>query len=187
MAELEEIIRKCIKRDARAEYALYRMYFNCLMRICWRYTKSEDDAASLLNKGFLKILNSLEVYKPDQPFESWIKTIMVNTIIDEFRAAKKMKALFVVSAPEDLVDSASVSNDAEQKMNIDEIVAQVKQLPEPAMHIFNLFVFDSLTHKEIGQKLNIPESTSRWHMANARAMLQKQLRGAYRILKTMVV
>jgi RNA polymerase sigma-70 factor (ECF subfamily) len=72
-------------------------------------------------------------------------------------------------------------------MNIDEIVAQVKQLPEPAMHIFNLFVFDSLTHKEIGQKLNIPESTSRWHMANARAMLQKQLRGAYRILKTMVV
>src|ERR1043166_3312816 len=89
MTPLPELIAKCLKKDARSEYLLYQRYFNVLMRICWRYEKNEDDAAALLNKGFLKILNNLDKYDVSHAFEPWIRAIMVNTIIDEFRMNKK--------------------------------------------------------------------------------------------------
>lgn len=189
MTELNELIIKCIKKDTRAEYALYKKCFNTLMRICWRYTKNEDDAAAVLNKGFLKILNNLDKYESERSFDSWIKTIMINSIIDEFRINQKSKTVFV---NHDIGDISQYLhpidlNVAEQKLSIEEIVEEIKKLPEQEMRIFNLYVFDGLSHKEIGTALNIPSGTSRSYLSSARTILKKRLSKILISLKTLVL
>src|SRR5688572_1334106 len=90
-----ELINRCIKRDAKAEYALYKECYPMLMPICSRYGRQEDDAVDLLNRGFYKILSNLGAYDQDKPFDKWAKSILINTIIDEFRANKNEREHFV--------------------------------------------------------------------------------------------
>jgi RNA polymerase sigma-70 factor (ECF subfamily) len=66
-------------------------------------------------------------------------------------------------------------NTAEQKISIDEIINEIRKLPDTEMKVFNMIIFDGLTHKDVSKKLNIPEGTSRWHLANARTFLKKRL------------
>ncbi|MEZ4849456.1 MAG: sigma-70 family RNA polymerase sigma factor [Bacteroidia bacterium] len=85
----QRLIRACIKEDRLAQSQLYRRCFNVLMGVCIRYMKNEEDAVEVLNMGFLKILKNLEKKKTNVPFEAWIRRIMINTIIDEYRKNKK--------------------------------------------------------------------------------------------------
>jgi RNA polymerase sigma-70 factor (ECF subfamily) len=80
-----QLIALCIKRDRRAEYELYKQVYSYLMSICMRYAKDRDMASENLNNGYLKILKNLTSYKPEVPFKAWIRRIMINTLIDEYR------------------------------------------------------------------------------------------------------
>ncbi|MGZ4089519.1 MAG: RNA polymerase sigma factor, partial [Bacteroidia bacterium] len=80
-----ELINECINRERRAEYAMYKATYSYLMSICIRYTRNSDKAKEILNMGFLKILDNLEKYRPEVPFKTWIRRIMINTLIDEYR------------------------------------------------------------------------------------------------------
>ena len=93
--ELDQLISLCLKQDRKAESALYKYCFTKLMPICHKYYKSKDDTLAQINKAFLKILNNLSSFDGNKSFDAWIKTIMVNTIIDEFRVNKKRNALFI--------------------------------------------------------------------------------------------
>ncbi|MFT7603595.1 MAG: hypothetical protein ACI8VT_001163, partial [Saprospiraceae bacterium] len=66
----QQLLQDCINGDRRAQFQLYKSCFNCLMGVCMRYKKDEDEAASVLNMGFLKVLNNLGKYKPGVPFEA---------------------------------------------------------------------------------------------------------------------
>jgi len=89
MTDLQKIIRGCLKEDRIAQKKLYESYFSFLMSVCYRYNRNYDDAVFLLNTGFIKIIASLKSYNLEKPFEPWLKTVMVNTAIDEFRKHKK--------------------------------------------------------------------------------------------------
>src|SRR4051812_18373088 len=84
-----QLIALCIKHDRKAEYELYRVSYGYLMSICLRYSRDKDTASENLNLGFLKILNSLATYKPEVPFKAWIRRIMINTLIDEYRKLRR--------------------------------------------------------------------------------------------------
>ena len=84
-----KLIALCIKQDRKAEYELYKLTYSYLMSICMRYSKDKDTASESLNMGFLKILKNLATYKPEIPFKSWIRRVMVNTLIDEYRKNKR--------------------------------------------------------------------------------------------------
>lgn len=147
------------------------------MRICFRYTRSKDDAADLLNRGFLKILNNLHLYQEEKTFEPWARTIMINTVLDELRARKvfmaRMPASEIETIPGDMMPVNI--NDAETRLNQDDLIKMIHQLEEPGRQVFNLFVFEGLSHKEIAQALNVAEGTSRWYLAQARQSLQKMI------------
>ena len=85
---LQKIIKKCLKNDRKAQFELYHHCFDHLMRTCVRYKRNREDAVSLLNDGFLKVLLKLDKYDPKQDFFPWISTIMVRTAIDDFRKNK---------------------------------------------------------------------------------------------------
>jgi RNA polymerase sigma factor (sigma-70 family) len=170
-----QLIAKCIKRDRKAEYELYKATYSYLMSICLRYTRDKDNASEILNTGFLKILNNLEKYNLAIPFKVWIRKIMVNTLIDEYRKNKREKER--ISYVEDYFDSSDFSeaNEALGRIDCKQIYDLIAKLPEATRQVFNLFVIDGYSHKEISVMLGISEGTSKWHLNAARQRLKEQL------------
>jgi RNA polymerase sigma factor (sigma-70 family) len=170
-----ELISNCIKRERKAEYEMYKNTYSYLMSICIRYTRNEERAKEALNTGFLKILNHLDRYKPEIPFKVWIRRIMINTLIDDFRKQKKHHSK--IEYVEDYRESSdfSESNMALQNINAAQIHKLIEQLPPQSQQVFNLYVIDGYTHKEIGELMGISEGTSKWHLNASRQKLKEML------------
>jgi RNA polymerase sigma-70 factor (ECF subfamily) len=170
-----QLIALCIKRDRKAEYELYKNTYSYLMSICLRYTRDRDMASEVLNVGFLKILNNLEKYNLAIPFKVWVRKIMVNTLIDEYRKHKREKES--VTYVEEYYDSTDFSeaNEALAKIDVQQIYALINELPEATRQVFNLFVIDGYSHREISEMLGISEGTSKWHLSSARQKLREQI------------
>ncbi|MFY8108811.1 MAG: RNA polymerase sigma factor [Bacteroidia bacterium] len=185
---IQDIIRACINKESKAEYALYRYCFDLLIPICMRYSIQEEDAVELLNLGFCKILFSIEKYNGPE-FNPWAKTIMVNTIIDEFRKRQKEKQLFSEKDIEDLSQQQIPFNlnEAEDKIQKEELIKLINNLPEIQKLVLNLHVFEGLSHKEIAEQLSLNESSSRWHLMNARNELKKKIKFLFGQVKMMLI
>lgn len=168
-----QLIAKCIKKDRKAEYELYKNTYGYLLSICLRYTKDRETANEILNMGFLKILNNLEKYNLAIPFKVWIRKIMVNTLIDEYRKVKREREH--ITYVEEYFDSADYSetNHALSKMDVKQIYDLISKLPEASKQVFNLFVIDGYSHREIADMLGISEGTSKWHLNAARTQLRE--------------
>lgn len=159
------------------------------MPICYRYVKQDDDAADLLNRGFLKIVLSLKSFNQEKPFEAWAKTIMVRTIIDEFRAGKNYRVLIHQTDLETIQEDIHPwdSNEAEERLTVAEVHQYINRLPESSKMVLNLFVFEGMSHKEIAAQMQISENTSKWHLSNARLLLKKMMAGVLKGIKLMVL
>jgi RNA polymerase sigma-70 factor (ECF subfamily) len=133
------------------------------MSICIRYKSDEAEARAVLNQGFLKILTNLDKYNSNIPFEAWIRRIMINTIIDEFRKYKKHKerVQYTDFIANDTFDNRVDFNEADQMFDAEAIEYFIKQLPEVAQKVFNLYVIDGYSHREIGEMLDISEGNSK--------------------------
>ena len=95
MSVEKAIIEKCLKGDEQAFYKLYELCFSDLMSVCCRYFNNKEEAGPVLNQAFLRITQNLEKYKFDVPWDRWIRRIMINTIINEYKKNKKTNELFV--------------------------------------------------------------------------------------------
>lgn len=170
-----QLIALCIKQDRKAEYELYKLTYSYLMGICMRYSRDKDSASESLNMGFLKILKNLSTYKPEIPFKSWIRRVMVNTLIDEYRKNKREREK--VTYVEEYYDSSDFSdvNEALSRINYNQLLVQINLLPEATKKVFNLFAIDGYSHKEIGEMLMISEGTSKWHLNSARQKLKEYI------------
>lgn len=172
-----EILESCKKDDRKAINLLYEYCFGLLMPVCFRYNKNEEDARASLNNGFLKILNGLKKVDEDINFNAWSKRIMVNTLIDEYRKNKKYNTQITKSDNERELDYYSTGdrNEAESNLGYDNIMMLVRELPATTATVFNMYVIDGYNHREIGDKLDMSEGTSKWHLSTARKMLRDKL------------
>ncbi|HAS35967.1 MAG TPA: hypothetical protein DCS15_05735 [Flavobacteriales bacterium] len=171
-----ELISKCIKQNRKAQFKLYQQCYPLLLGICLRYEHNKEDADHIVNKAFLKILNNLSSYDLNVPFEAWIRRIMINTIIDEYRRNKKHSH---VIAFEELGNFSSSNvmdfNDATKRFDEQDLLKLLDKLPTVSKKVFNLFAIDGYPHKEIAEMLNISEGTSKWHVSFARKKLRELL------------
>jgi RNA polymerase sigma factor (sigma-70 family) len=170
-----QLLQAAHKGDRKAQYALYRVCFPVLMAVCVRYRRDEQDAVSAMNMGFLKIINNLDRYRRDEvPFEAWIRRIMINTAIDEFRREKKWRELtvftddFEKTYPQEPIEWG----EAEKRIDVQHLEALMRRLPPMTQQVFNLFALDGFSHKEISEMLGMSEGTSKWHVNAARHKLQ---------------
>lgn len=170
-----DLITACIRKERKAQYELYKLVFRYLMSICIRYTHSYEDASEALNTGFLKILNNMEKYRADVPFKAWIRKIMVNVLIDEYRKQKKEKENISMALEYAEHTPLVEINDAISKMDAERIHRLIMELPPVSQKVFNLFVVDGFEHKEIATMLGISEGTSKWHLHNSRELLKEKL------------
>lgn len=172
-----QLIQSCIKKDRKAQYLLYKRYFAFLMSVCIRYKGNEEEAREVLNQGFLKVLNNLEKYSTKVPFEAWIRRIMINTIIDEYRKDKKRKETFEYTSFEIVEQYSDYHhiNTADLNFDAEELQAMIGSLPPSSQKVFNLFAIDGYSHKEISQLLGIKIGASKWHVSNARKLLRQMI------------
>lgn len=170
------ILSDCLQNDTKAQSALYRLCHAHLMRIGLRYSGGDRQAAlANVNMAFLKILQKLETYKSHVPFEAWIRRIMINVVIDDFRAQKTYQANIQRQDMETISESETFFewNEAEIRLDAADIQALIGKLPPVTAQIFNMFTFDDYTHREIATELDMTESASKWHVAKAKTILKK--------------
>ncbi len=167
--DINSIISGCKRNDRRAQELLYRNFYRAMMTICVRYTKNEADALDVLNTGFYKVYRNIEKYDAKKAtLYTWIRTIVINSCLNFIKARETR------SAWNELDQAASVhlSPDVFGKMSSEEILRLVRQLPPATQAVFNLYVMEGFMHKEIGQLLGISDGTSKWHLSEARRILQ---------------
>lgn len=171
----QELIDRCLKGDRKAEYELYKILYSFLMSICRRYIRQDEKAREILNIGFCRMLMNINKYQPIAPFQYWARRIMVNVLINEHKKDKVHYGNhnYVESYHEDT--KYSELNDAIEKFNLNRIALYIEKLPAASRQVFNLFIIDGYSHKEIAALLGISEGTSKWHLNASREKLKEML------------
>jgi RNA polymerase sigma factor (sigma-70 family) len=169
----EGLISRCIRQERKAQFELYRALYRMLMSICSRYEHNRQDALARLNQGFLKILTNLERRRPEVPFEPWARRIMINTVIDHFRKERERREMEQLDTPQG--PDPTNMNGYLENMEGEAFAQLMQRVPATSRNVFNLFAVDGYSHAEIAAMLGISEGTSKWHVAHARAILQRAL------------
>ena len=167
-----DLVTGCIHNDRRAQERLYKQFYGAMAAICIRYTQNEEDTTEVLNNGFLKVFKNIQHFDPEKAgLYTWIRKIIVNTAIDFIRQnSKHAVKLSLDHTTEPYIDSEAI-----QKLDAQELLALIRKLPPATQTVFNLYIIEGFTHKEIGLKMGISEGTSKWHLSEARRLLQKSL------------
>ncbi len=137
-----------------------------------RYSKSEIEAEDILQEAFIKIFNNLESLRDYSNIAAWIKRIVINTALNYQRS--KLYLYPMVD-----VDYIKISYDEEtalSRFHLDELLNMIRELPLGSQIVFNLYAIEGYTHKEIAEKLEISEGTSKSQYSRARALLQEKLK-----------
>jgi RNA polymerase sigma-70 factor (ECF subfamily) len=168
----ELILQGCQKNDAAAQQVLYQKYSPKMLSVCYRYAKSREDAEDMLQEGFVKVFLQIRRYENRGSLEGWILRIIVHTCINHLKKYKKFN---------DVVDLAYESNIMIREDNIPgivqakQIVECIRSLPIGYRTVLNLYAIEGYSHKEIGNMLDIEESTSRSQYTRAKNMLEEIL------------
>ena len=169
--ELRILIGDCIAKSRSAQKKLYDLYapeaYGIIKRLIYN---NEPVAKEILNAAFFKIFRDLEKYAFQGAFEGWIRRIVVNTASDHLRRNIKKEPHREV-LPED----AYIYNESVENLSHKEILKIIATLPDVQRNVFNLFVFENYSHKEIGEILNIDQNNCRWYMNDARRRLKEKI------------
>ena len=167
---LEKLIAECKKGNVLHQEMLYKHFYGYALSICRLYTYSNDDAVSILNDSFLKVFSSIQKkgYNDAIPFKNWLRRILINTAIDNYRKNAKHQYHLEIEGNEPIYTDTNSIND----LNVQDILKLLDQLPEKQRMVFNLYEIQGFNHQEISLKLNIGESSSRVFLTRAKKMLR---------------
>ena len=178
-----DLITACINGERKAEYELYKSTYSYLMSICIRYTRNADRAKEVLNMGFLKILTHLKKYDPAVPFKPWIRKVMINTLINEYKKEKVHYGNIHYVEEYYETDKYAEVNQAITRIDAEQIYSFIAKLPPATQQVFNLYFIDGFKHREIAEMLTITEGTSKWHLNSAKEKLKEMLKESNIIIK----
>lgn len=169
---LYELIKDCIANNRRAQKQLYDAYAPLIYGIIKRYTYNRVEADEIVNDSFYKIFTSLHSFAFKGSFEGWMRRITINCITDNFRKHIKKEPAHKVEIEQ---ADYSMAEDVMGKMGYKELLGKIHELPDTQRTVFNLYVFEQLSHKEIGDHLSITENNSRWYLNDARKRLKEKI------------
>lgn len=181
----EQLIQAILKNKPGAAGMLYDRYAPVMLGLCMRYCGNREDAEDVMHDGLIRILQHLNTFKSRHPgaFEGWMKRIMVNTSLNFLRYKNKNRALF---ASQEAPDHISEEDDEEPilsgaEFSREELLSMIASLPEGYRSVFNMYVFDDYSHKEIAEVLGCAENTSKSQLSKARAMLRRKIEESARV------
>lgn len=168
---IDSLLDGCKRGEHKAQEMLYRTLAPRMMGVCMRYAKDSFEAEDVLQTGFVKVFQKVAGFRGEGSFEGWIRRIMVNTAIEVYR--KNLRSLNVVD-----IDGV---HDAEQKtfdtstLETKDLLKLITQLADGYRLVFNMYVIEGFSHKEIGRELGISEGASKSQLSRARAILKEKI------------
>lgn len=165
------LIQGCKRNDRESQRLLHKHYYSYAMSICVRYCRTVEEAKEVVNDGFLKVFLRIDQYKVSTSFNGWIRRIMINTCIDLYRKEVKHYSAYGSEAAAKVAGEENVLDE----LSYAELIEMVQQLSPAYRAVFNLYVLDGYTHKEIGSLLGISDGTSKSNLLKAREILKRRI------------
>jgi RNA polymerase sigma-70 factor (ECF subfamily) len=181
--ELKELVAACVRKERKAQHMFFKAYYGKMLSVCLRYIKDRDSAQEVVQDGFIKVFDKLELFDFRGSIEGWMRRIFSNTAIDAIRKAKRNPFL----SDQDNDFKVPAENAMEEREALEELQVKyevaidcIDRLSPAYRTVFNMYVFEEYSHKEIAEILGISEGTSKSNLAKARMNLQKMLDTKYK-------
>jgi len=168
---IDDLMSGCKAGDRKAQELLYKQTSAKMFALCLRYARDHMEAEDSLQMGYIKVFNSLKDYRGEGSFEGWIRRIMVNTAIESYR--KNLKSLNLVQL-DDAYEQPAVGFDY-SKLAMQDLLKLIQQLADGYRLVFNMYIIEGYSHKEIAQTLGISEGASKSQLSRARAILKEKI------------
>lgn len=165
------VVRKACLGDQTSQAWLYRQYSKAMFNICIRMTGNQNDAEDLLQESFMMAFRNLKQLKEPAQFGGWLKRIVINECI---RFCKKNTR----RTTWDEQWNEPLSNEEPewwQTVDIKMVHQEIKSLPDGCRQVFNLYVLEDYSHKDIAIHLGISESTSKSQYHRAKQLLKERI------------
>jgi RNA polymerase sigma-70 factor (ECF subfamily) len=169
----EKLVDGVVAQNRNAQRTVFDRYKSMMMGICLRYCKSRDEAEDVLMEGFMTIFSEAHTFRRDGAFEQWMKRIMINTAINNYR--KNLKHYFHADIDE-IDEHTMIRSDVAENYSAKDMMKLLTELPEGYRIVFNLYAIEGYKHREISKMLNITVGTSKSQLSKARKMLQGKVK-----------
>lgn len=166
---LEQLIYECTKNNTKAQEQLYHLLAPKLFAVCLKYSRSYEEAQDNLQESILLIFEKISQYKNSGSFEGWAKRVVINYVLQQYR---NQKIFEIVS--EKIPDTDNVEIE-DENISIEFLTKIIQELPDRYRLVFNLYVMDGYSHKEIAEMLGINIGTSKSNLARAKAILKDKI------------
>ena len=163
-----DLIEGCLQGNRKMQHELYKRFAPKMYGVCLRYASNSEEAEDILQEGFIKVFNKIGSFRREGSFEGWIKRIFVNTAIEQFR--KKVYLQPITEVEEDTVEGKYLS--VLDRLSEKDIIQLVQQLSPGYRTVFNMYVVEGYTHRQIAELLGISEGTSKSQLSRAKLILQ---------------
>lgn len=173
---LDTWIEDAKQGNRRAQKAIYDALSGKMFAVCLRYMGDRESAEDILQDGFVTLFSKMDSYSGEGSFEGWARKIFVNTALMSLRKRDILKQT------EDVDAAWNVTSDepsALEKIGYRDLMQMISDLPPGFRTVFNMYVIEGYSHKEIAEELGISETTSRSQLLRARMLLQSKIKNRY--------
>lgn len=168
----EVILQDCLNNDSLAQKELYNRYSPKMLAVCYRFAHNREDAEDMLQEGFIKVFSQIHTFRNQGALEGWIRRIIVHTCINTLKKNKK----FAENVELIYANSVQVREETIPSiMQAKQLIECIRLLPIGYRTVLNLYAIEGYSHKEIGDMLDVEESTSRSQYTRAKQMLEEIL------------
>ncbi|WP_129716419.1 RNA polymerase sigma factor [Pedobacter sp. SYP-B3415] len=168
---IDDLLEGCKAGDRKMQEQLYRLTAPKMLAVCLRYAKDQMEAEDVLQMGYVKVFKKINDFRGDGSFEGWIRRVMVHTAIESFR--RNQRALQVVEIDE-AYEQPSTGFDF-SRLGMQDLMKAIQKLADGYKMVFNMYVIEGYSHKEIGEALGISEGASKSQLSRARAILKEEI------------
>jgi len=166
---ITSLIEGCVQMKKDSQLKLYRHFYSYAMSICLRYAHNRESASEIVNNGFLKVFLKIEKYHPKLSFKAWLRRVFINAAVDYFHKYEKNEDVLL------LKQNVTICDEVLDTVEFDVLLEIIQSLPTAYRMIFNLYVIEGFTHREISRKLDISVRASKSNLSKARQQIKSSL------------
>ena len=169
----KDLIDGCLRNDRKCQQKLYDTFAPKMLTVCMRYAITQHEAEDIMIEGFMQVFTHLDKYLGESSLEYWIRKIMVNKAISNFRSNHKRYGYDVIDVDMEIADSTA---NIETILTGREILKIIQDMPDLYKIVFNLRIFEEYSFKDIAAELEMPESTTRVYFLRAKNWITDKIK-----------
>ncbi len=159
-----------MRNERSAQEKLYHLFYPRMMGVVRRYIDHIEQAEEVLNNGFLRAFQKIDQYTFQGSFEGWLRKIVFHAVSDYVKQNSRYNEKIMLVEKDQYVEK-----DHADRLYYNQLLEMVQTLPVATKSVFNMYVMEGLSHKEIGKVLGISEGTSKWHLSEGRRILKDKI------------